>query len=227
MVKTVKSGMQDCGHLKEDWTKMVEMAAIFENPTEFVYHVGKDLIVNGHQIYQEINTATVDYKNKNWYDFGLNVGKATAKTIIGSELAVVSNKDKLGMIVQGLMEEFGAHFDLYALLVCIYDEDQAALAIDMGVQMAEEAYKNHDIPEGLASLLVLFTGYKQVLQGLPACEAVITSSFNWKPIEQCYEVLDNPMEHFKIIENDLKVNGASILADLEGAIKAYKAGDYN
>lgn len=34
-----------------------------------------------------------------------------------------SKKDKVGKVMQGILEEFGGSFDLYALLICIYDED--------------------------------------------------------------------------------------------------------
>ena len=57
MMKVVQSGMKDCSSIKADWEKLVKMISIFDSPTSFAYHVGKDLIVNGKQIYGEINTA--------------------------------------------------------------------------------------------------------------------------------------------------------------------------
>ena len=47
LLKTIKAGMSDCSHLKADWEKLAKMVAIFDSPTSFAYHVGKDLIVNG------------------------------------------------------------------------------------------------------------------------------------------------------------------------------------
>jgi len=43
------------------------------------------------------------------------------------------NKKKVGQVMQGVLESFGGKFDLYALLICIYDEDQAALMFDVAV----------------------------------------------------------------------------------------------
>jgi hypothetical protein len=34
-----------------------------------------------------------------------------------------SKKDKVAKVMQGILEEFGGKFDLYALLICIYEED--------------------------------------------------------------------------------------------------------
>jgi hypothetical protein len=50
-MKTVKSGMQDCSSLKADWQKLEDMALVLSNPSSFAWHVGKDLLVNGVQIY--------------------------------------------------------------------------------------------------------------------------------------------------------------------------------
>ena len=51
LMKTVKTGMQDCSSLKADWQKLEDMAIIFSSPSSFAWHVGKDLLVNGVQIY--------------------------------------------------------------------------------------------------------------------------------------------------------------------------------
>jgi hypothetical protein len=53
--------MKDCTGAKVDWTKFEEMLRIFNSPTSFAYHVGKDLIVNGAEIYRDVNNAIDDY----------------------------------------------------------------------------------------------------------------------------------------------------------------------
>jgi hypothetical protein len=62
ILKTVQAGMKDCSSLKADWAKLAQMIAVLDNPTSFAYHVGKDLLVNGVDIYHEISTAITDYK---------------------------------------------------------------------------------------------------------------------------------------------------------------------
>jgi len=47
ILKVVKSGMADCSAIKADWERLADMEAVFSNPTNFAYHVGKDLLVNG------------------------------------------------------------------------------------------------------------------------------------------------------------------------------------
>jgi len=60
----------------------------FKSPMAFVYHSGKNLVVNHHDIYKEITTAVSDFKSKKWLDFGVQVGTALHKLIIGAEIVV-------------------------------------------------------------------------------------------------------------------------------------------
>jgi len=83
MYKVIKAGMQDCTKSKEDWAKFEEMISIFNSPASFAYHVGKDLIVNGAEIYGEVNSAITDYNSGNWYNFGIDIGEASAHTFLG------------------------------------------------------------------------------------------------------------------------------------------------
>lgn len=66
-----------------------------------------------------------------------------------------SKKDKVAKVMQGVLEEFGGKFDLYNLLLCIYDEDQAALMLDIGVQSFEKAWaeRKADPKEAIGDLI--------------------------------------------------------------------------
>lgn len=70
LFKQVKAGMSDCASIKADWEKLEKMVEVFDSPTSFAYHVGKDLVVNGSDIFKEIETAVTDYEARNWEDFG-------------------------------------------------------------------------------------------------------------------------------------------------------------
>ena len=59
------------------------MVAIFNSPASFVYHVGKDLILNGRQIYHDVDDSITQYDNKSYEAFGKDIGDALAKLIIG------------------------------------------------------------------------------------------------------------------------------------------------
>ena len=55
--KQVATDIQDCEEAIEDIEKLYEMAIIFSNPWSFAYHVGKDLLLNGVDIYNDIDKA--------------------------------------------------------------------------------------------------------------------------------------------------------------------------
>jgi hypothetical protein len=223
ILEVVKKGMTDCSQLKADWKKLEAMAAIFASPSSFAYHVGKDLLVNGKDIYKEIKESIVEYDAENWQSFGYQVGEAAAKIILGEE----SQKNiKVAQILKGAMKPFGGDFDLYALLICIYEEDQAALIIDEAVKELIAFKNGHDFNDLLGAVILSIAGIQQAKQGLPACEAVDNSLWHSAQFDQCKDVFANPTEHFTVEANDLKMNGVSIVEDALKAIAAYEAGDY-
>ena len=230
MMKVVQSGMKDCSSIKADWEKLMKMIAVFDSPTSFAYHVGKDLIVNGKQIYGEITTAVSDYEAGNWGDFGYQIGEAAAKTILGEEelpmFATQDQKMKEAQIMQGFLTAFGGKFDLYALLMCIYEEDQALLMFDVAVQSFEEAIAKKDPSEAIGGVIAVIAGIAQFKKGLPACEAIDTKTFNFEQMDQCFDVAVHPTQYFKVLEKDLLVNNYAIMKDVEQAIKAYKTEKY-
>ena len=90
LIKQVQAGMKDCSSTQADWARLKAMAEVMSSPKSFVYHVGKDLLINGREIYGEINTAVTDYDKQDWEGFGFNVGEAAAKTILGQGEAAVA-----------------------------------------------------------------------------------------------------------------------------------------
>ena len=70
-IQVVKSGMSDCSSMKADWAKLAKMAEIFKSPTSFAWAVGTHLMLNGVEIYHEIQTAVIDYETAKYFDFGL------------------------------------------------------------------------------------------------------------------------------------------------------------
>lgn len=57
----------------------------FEHPVSFAWHIAGDIVHNGVKITKEVETGVNDYKNENWYDFGLQFGEAAAQVFLGSE----------------------------------------------------------------------------------------------------------------------------------------------
>ena len=141
-----KKGMTDCPDVWGDWRKLEEMAVAYSNPESVAWHIGKDLVVHGHDIYKEVKGAikAYDATPKNYYDLGFNVGKAGSQILVGTEEAQLAythiKKREVAQVLSGIMKSFGGHFNLENLLFCIYEEDQALLMLDVSIQAFESAW---------------------------------------------------------------------------------------
>jgi len=123
MVKEVKQGMADCGHLKGDLKKLETMISTYKTLPSFAWHVGKDLLLNGKDIYAEINSGISDYKAGNWENFGKDIGQASAKIFIGAKEEHFNDDQqggKMAKFFQGFAKANGFTFNLMNLLDCIY-----------------------------------------------------------------------------------------------------------
>lgn len=88
IVQDVSDDLHMCAAVVTDLEKLEKMAATFSNPFSFAYHVGKDLVVNGRNIYADIDSAITDWEAANYLSFGENVGRALALTLIGAEYQI-------------------------------------------------------------------------------------------------------------------------------------------
>jgi len=79
----MKDEIKDCKGVTADWAKLETMAAIFASPASFAYHTGKDLIVNGVQIYHDVADSVTKFEDKKYESFGEDIGDALAKLILG------------------------------------------------------------------------------------------------------------------------------------------------
>lgn len=66
--------MRECKAAVDDVEKIVNMIKSFTSPLSFAFHVGKDIIVNGRNIFHEIETAVDEYKVRNFRSMGFYVG---------------------------------------------------------------------------------------------------------------------------------------------------------
>lgn len=202
IIKLIQAAMKDCSGIKADWEKLAKIAATFKSPVSFAWHVGGDIIHNGVKITKEIETAVSDYKTEQWYDFGKQCGEAAAQVFLGSPkeymtLAENPQNERMAKFFQGFFNAFGYKFDLYMLLVCINQEDQAALFLDVAYQAFEKALHDTDTGDMVGDLIGTAIGvvgaYQQFEKGLPYCEHVVSSDFS--RVKTAMEVLEDPFHN--------------------------------
>jgi len=94
--ETLPAALKSCKAVESDVEEIINACKAMVSPESFAFHLGKDLIVNGADIYHEIYAAVGDYKAKNWPDFGVQIGTALHKLIIGAAEKFVEFERQFG-----------------------------------------------------------------------------------------------------------------------------------
>ena len=137
-----------------------------------------------------------------------------------------SDQMRLAQVEQGVIKAYGGSIDVFALLVCIGDEDKGLLMLDMAVQAFIKAVKYDTDPadklgDFIGSIMCVVGGLQTMKQGLPACENIKKSGFDFNKIDTSINI-----ENLKTIEENVVQNEATLRADMEAAIEAHEREDY-
>lgn len=63
---------------------------------------------------------------------------------------------------------------------------------------------------------------QQFQQGLPTCEAIVTTGWDYQQFTNTIDIAAHPLEHIELLENDIKMHGKSIMQDIVDGLGAYK-----
>jgi hypothetical protein len=133
----------------------------------------------------------------------------------------------LAEVAQGLLEAMKVGtFNFTNLLICIYELDQAALALYMSIEMLENAIKDKDVSELIPAVIGAIAFVQGLKQALPVCMQVDEKSFDWTTANQITSIAEDPEKHLQLIGKNLIFNGVSITSDLHKAIDAYRSGEF-
>ena len=83
--KALKAALTDCKATEGDIEAFVTAMKAFKSPWDFIYHVGKDLIVNGADIFSEISDAVTQWEAQSYRQAGNDIGTALAQMVIGQD----------------------------------------------------------------------------------------------------------------------------------------------
>lgn len=118
------------------------MAAIFENPISLVYHVAKSLLLNGVEIFHDIDTSVTDFGKKDYFHSGEFAGEAFAlvffKGIQNQQEKVEDIKDDVEIaaeIMFGFADGVSIKANLDDIKECI--EDPQAVVADFEAAAAD------------------------------------------------------------------------------------------
>lgn len=220
LLHLVQTSMKDCEQIPADWKKLEKMAAIFKSPTSFAYHVGKDLIINGKDIYHEVSTAITDYKSAKWYDFGYNVGEAASKTILGEEESRLRDDAKLEQIVAGVLKGALDAEGFTDINKCIKDAE----GVFADAEAAIKDFSKKDVPDTIEGVKKIADMLMIVKAGMTDCSDL---KADWTKLENMAKVLSNPKSFAEHVGKDLVINGKDIFTEITVAVRDYQTGDFS
>ena len=142
LTHTLPAAVKACDGTEAEIAAVVKALEAFGSPKSFIYHVGRDLIVNGVDIFKNIMGGIVAWRGKQYFAFGENIGKALKDVLLGSDrsapalqlvLKKLTRKDYEHIFV-GIAEGFG----LEMAGECVEDSETFAQDIQKVIGEFEE-----------------------------------------------------------------------------------------
>lgn len=84
-IKDVPEELKLCKGAEHDFADLIAAIAAMSNPKTFVMHVGKNIIVNGRDIYTHSKAMIHDFEAKEYKNFGKEVGIVLEEVFVGNK----------------------------------------------------------------------------------------------------------------------------------------------
>jgi len=210
--------LKACKAVESDIAQFVSAFKSMASPTSFAFHVGKDLIVNGADIYHGIYASVGAFKAQKWEDFGVDIGTAVHKLIIGatqtSPLPVDSFPAKqAGEIAAGIVEGFIGADDVKT---CI---QKTVTTID-DIEDAIKDFEKKTATDVLNGLKLLAGAFEGLPADLKACKAVESDIVKFV---SAFKSMATPTSFAFHVGKDLIVNGTDIFHEIYALVSDFKA----
>lgn len=88
------------------------MAEVFTHPLTLIYHVGKNLILNGVDIFEKIGQALIAYGAQDYFTFGKFVGEAMEEIFLKAPYPKATNDLKAYQFFDGFYSALNTNSEL-------------------------------------------------------------------------------------------------------------------
>jgi hypothetical protein len=219
MLKGMQSAISDCKDIPADATRIVDMVKAFKSPTSFAWHVGKDLLLNGHDIYNDIDDGIKSFNSKNWNKFGQDIGHASAKLLLGEKEHLKVDVQMMVQIVEGFLKGAVQAEGLTDIEKCIQDVE--GVVSDAETAIAD--FEKKDLSDIVAGFKALADLVGKVKSGMSDCGHLSDDLHKLETIVAVYTNLPAFAWH---VGYDLLVNGVDIYHDIDSAISNFKSSNW-
>ena len=214
----VGNDIKDCSAGVKDIEKLIEMAASFKSPWAFAFHIGKDILLNGVDIYNDIDSAISNWDNSNYYNFGENLGDALAKVFVGMTVEYGLTHDEMLQVVEGVLRG--------ALALSIPSADTCINDVEGLTSEVEEAVADFK----KASFSGVSAGIEKVgdivgkIQGdIADCKV---SAEDAEKLAEMAKNFKSPWSFAFHVGKDILLNGVDIYHEISDAVTKYDNKDY-
>ena len=220
-VKVLPNAITQCGGVIQDAEKLIKMISNIKNPKSFAFHVAKDIIYNGVNIYYDITKAVSDYENLQWESFGEDIGRAF-NSILGitpyTATTQVTAQDVLE-IAEGILFGIGAKTNYQDIERCIKTNTNIIEDIVQAVQDFETQQQS----KVLAGIKLIGEAIEIVPDAITECGGAAADA------EKLYKVLaafKSPTSLIFVAAKNLVLDGVEIYGEITSAVNDFKEGDY-
>eukprot|EP00392_Amoebophrya_sp_AT5.2_P001041 g1043.t1 len=201
------SAIKECKGTYDQVQSVLKSIGSFASPTTFAYHIGKDLLVNGVDILENMRAAVAGWKTQDYHLFGLSVGHALKDVLIGMGSIYSLFDPATGVaLLQGIVEGLGASVDA----TCITSSEKMVSEMQK-IMIALEKGTKMGIAEAMMLLSVLLK------KTLPEVEASCAETEG-----QLDDIL-KALEQYKTATALIEHLGADLVANSEGIAEDSKA----
>merc|ERR1719171_2412401 len=224
--------------VKDEAPKLHQALDALKHPKQYAYHVGKDLVVNHADIFQEISAAVDSFEHQLWEDIGKNVGAALAKLVVGETFVMQllvgeppanssnssnrsgnPNRTQLVVILEGVLEGFGLTKDVERMRGCLNETETEVHLVHRAVDLLMKKDAKNVI-DGLAKLGSAFDELPKLIGN---CTIAAEDVKDEAPrLLQALETLKHPVDFAYHVGGSLIVNHADIFHEVSAAIDSYQ-----
>lgn len=226
-LNTIAAGVQQCTQSKDitQLKKIMELVKSFKNPKTFAMHVSQDILVNGADIFKQIEGTVSNFKAAKYEPAGENIGDALAEILIGTlaqeKLAAKKavNPTDVEQIIIGVLEGAVDAEGLENIEGCVKDTE----TLYSEVEAAVKDFEKHTAEGTIEGLKMLGQAVVEIKEDIKECEGVVA---DWEKLEKMAEIFSNPITFAYHVGHDIIVNGAQIYHEVDDSVAQFESANY-
>jgi cathepsin B len=185
-------------------------------PRSFIYNSGKNLLINGIQLYPEFNNLLTNFNQRNWQEYGRSLGlvlnTAHQSNVLSLKASASNMEDFVFGVFIGIEEE--AHWS--SLSKCIKNSDDIINNLKKVVSLLST-----EMPDDIINGLILLGQTLQIIpQAIQDCNGTVS---DFEKLIAAIKEIQSPYSFVYHVGMSLIYNGREIYQDITGAIAAYRA----